>query len=122
MDSYSGSEPRLFISFHLGNESNGQPPRRGADDEKMDSNDSFVTAIATTENQPAVNASIRDSGEGDSGSTVRVGAAETSHDNPETGATVENLLSQRTCLRTIPNKTLEGLPRFRLRPVKLPFL
>ena len=91
MDSYSGSEPRLFISFHLGNESNGQPPRRGADDEKMDSNDSFVTAIATTENQPAVNASIRDSGEGDSGSAVRVGAAETSHDNPETGATVENL-------------------------------
>ena len=74
MDSYSGSEPRLFISFRLGNESNGQPRRRGADDEKMDSNDSFVTAIATTENQPTVDASIRVPGVGDSGSTVRVEA------------------------------------------------
>ena len=25
MDSYSGSEPRLLISFRLGNETNGQP-------------------------------------------------------------------------------------------------
>ena len=25
MDSYSGSEPRKFISFHLGEENNGQP-------------------------------------------------------------------------------------------------
>ena len=91
MDSYSGSEPRLFISFRLGNESNGQPPRRGADDEKMDSNDSFVTAIATTENQPSVDVSIRGPGGGDSGSTVHVEAAGTSHDNPETEATVENL-------------------------------
>ena len=91
MDSYSGSEPRLFISFRLGNESNGQPPRRGADDEKMDSNDSFLTAIATTENQPTVDASIRGPGVGDSGSTVHVEAVGTSHDNPETEATVENL-------------------------------
>ena len=91
MDSYSGSEPHLFISFRLGNESNGQPPRRGADDEKMDSNDSFVTAIATSENQPTVDASIRGPGVGDSGSTVHVEAVGTSHDNPETDATVENL-------------------------------
>ena len=49
MDSYSGSEPRLFISFRLGNESNDQPPRRGIDEEKMDSNDSFVTAASNAE-------------------------------------------------------------------------
>ena len=49
MDSYSGSEPRLFISFRLGNESNGQPPRHSADEEKIDSNDSFVTAASNTE-------------------------------------------------------------------------
>ena len=51
MDSYSGSEPRLFISFRLGNESNGQPPKRGADEEKPESSDSFVTAASNTENQ-----------------------------------------------------------------------
>ena len=49
MDSYSGSEPRLFISFRLGNESNGQPPKRGADEEKPESSDSFVTAASNTD-------------------------------------------------------------------------
>ena len=60
MDSFSGSEPRLFISFRLGNESNDQPPRRGIDEEKVDSNDSFVTAASNaerplTEDVPACN-------------------------------------------------------------------
>ena len=114
MDSYSGSEPRLFISFRLGDESNGQPPRRGADDEKMDSNDSFVTAIATTENQPTVNASIRGSDIGDSGSTVHEEAVEISHDNPQAEATVRDVsdenLAQNNPQQELgePSKTLSG--------------
>ena len=110
MDSYSGSEPRLFISFRLGNESNDQPPRRGADDEKMDSNDSFVTAIATTENQPTVNASIRGSVIGDSGSTVHEEAVGTSHDNPQTEATVENL-SDENLAQNNSQQDLGGLSK-----------
>ena len=58
MDSYSGSEPRLFISFRLGNESNGQPPKRGADEEKPESSDSFVTAASNTENQTVTVADV----------------------------------------------------------------
>ena len=50
MDSYSGSEPRLFISFRLGNESNGQPLQIAADEEKMDTSDSFVTATSNVGN------------------------------------------------------------------------
>ena len=50
MDSYSGSEPRLFISFRLGNESNGQPLQVAADEEKMDTSDSFVTAVSNVGN------------------------------------------------------------------------
>ena len=29
VDTFAGSEPRLFISFHLGNEANGQPAQEG---------------------------------------------------------------------------------------------
>ena len=54
MDSYSGSEPRLFISFRLGDESNGQPPQLVAEEEKMDTTDSFVTASSTVNNFPTV--------------------------------------------------------------------
>ena len=121
MDSYSGSEPGLFISFRLGNESNGQPPRRGADDEKMDINDSLVTAIATTENQPTVDASIRGLGVGDSGSTVHVEAVGTSHDNPETEATVENLPDENLSQNN-SQQDFEVLLKLRLKPVPLLFL
>ena len=54
MDSYSGSEPRLFISFRLGDESNGQPLQLVAEEEKMDTTDSFVTASSTVNNFPTV--------------------------------------------------------------------
>ena len=50
MDSNSGSEPRLFISFRLGNESDGQPLQIAADEERMDTSDSFVTAASNVEN------------------------------------------------------------------------
>ena len=45
MDSFSGSEPRLFISFRLDNESNGRPLQLNAEcEERMDTSESFVTA------------------------------------------------------------------------------
>ena len=44
MDSYSGSEPRLFISFHLDNEFNDQPLQLNAEEERMETSESFVTA------------------------------------------------------------------------------
>ena len=47
MDSYSGSEPRLFISFRLGIELNGQPTQSLVE-ERMDTSESFVTAISGT--------------------------------------------------------------------------
>ena len=47
MDSYSGSEPRLFISFRLGDELNGQPTQSLVE-ERMDTSESFVTAISDT--------------------------------------------------------------------------
>ena len=50
MDSYSGSEPRLFISFRLDNESNGQPHQlNAAVEERMDTSESFVTASSHVE-------------------------------------------------------------------------
>ena len=121
MDSYSGSEPRLFISFRLGNESNGQPPRRGADDEKMDSNDSFVTAIATTENQLTVNTSNRGSVIGDSGSIVHEEAVEISDDNLQTEATVKDL-SDVNLAQNNSQQELGGLLKPRPKPVPLLFL
>ena len=44
MDSYSGSEPRLFISFRLGIEPNGQPSQLSAEEERIETNDSFINA------------------------------------------------------------------------------
>ena len=49
MDSYSGSEPRLFISFRLDNESNGRPFQLNTEgEERMDTSESFVTASSHT--------------------------------------------------------------------------
>ena len=50
MDSYSGSEPRLFISFRLDNEFNGQPLQLSAGEERMETSESFVTASSHVEN------------------------------------------------------------------------
>ena len=47
MDSYSGSGPRLFVSFRLGNELNDQPTQSLVE-ERMDTSESFVTAISDT--------------------------------------------------------------------------
>ena len=47
MDSYSGSGPRLFISFRLGNELNGQPTQSLVE-ERMETSEAFVTAISDT--------------------------------------------------------------------------
>ena len=50
MDSYSGSEPRLFVSFRLGNESNSQPLQLNTEaEERMDTSESFVTASSQIE-------------------------------------------------------------------------
>ena len=91
MDTYSGSEPRLFISFRLGNESNDQPPRFGIDEEKMDSSDSFVTAASNAErpltgDSPACNPDLENPESGNLGEIVEV-----SPTNPETEAMQENL-------------------------------
>ena len=49
MDSFSGSEPRLFISFRLDNELNGRPLQLNAEGEdRMDTSESFVTASSHT--------------------------------------------------------------------------
>ena len=41
MDLYSGSQPRLFISFRLDNESNGQPIQLNTEgEERMDTSES----------------------------------------------------------------------------------
>ena len=58
MDSFLGSEPRLFISFRLGNESNGQPLQLVADEEKKDTTDSFVTASSNVGNPSPTVANI----------------------------------------------------------------
>ena len=84
MDTYSGSEPRLFISFRLGNESNDQPPRLGIDEEKMDSSDSFVTVASNAERPltgdvPAFNPDLENPESGNPGEFV-----EASPTNPET--------------------------------------
>ena len=50
MDSYSGSEPRLFISFRLDNEFNDQPLQLNAEEERMETSESFVTASSHAEN------------------------------------------------------------------------
>ena len=52
MDSYSGSEPRLFISFRLGNETNGQPLQLNDEKERMEASDSFVMVSSNVENSP----------------------------------------------------------------------
>ena len=50
MDSYSGSEPRSFISFRSDNESNVQPLQLNAEmEERMDTSESFVTASSHIE-------------------------------------------------------------------------
>ena len=92
MDSYSGSEPRLFISFRLGNESNDQPPRRGIDEAKMDRNDSFVTAASNAErlltgDVPACNLDLESPESANPEEFV-----EASPTNPETEAMQENSL------------------------------
>ena len=43
MDSYSGSEPRIFISFHLGEEKNGQPAQESGITEPEDNSVQAVT-------------------------------------------------------------------------------
>ena len=49
MDTFSGSEPRLFISFRLDNESNGRPLQLNEEGEdRMDTSESFVTASSHT--------------------------------------------------------------------------
>ena len=50
MDSYSGSESRLFISFRLDNEFNGQPLQLSAAEERTNTSESFVTASSHVEN------------------------------------------------------------------------
>ena len=52
MDSYSGSEPRLFMSFPLGSETSGQPPQSSVGEERMETSDSFVTAVSVVEVSP----------------------------------------------------------------------
>ena len=52
MDSYSGSEPRLFISFRLGNEQTDQPSQASTEEERMETNESFVTAPSIDEVSP----------------------------------------------------------------------
>ena len=52
MDSYSGSEPCLFISFRLGNEPNDQPSQSSKEEERMETNESFVTAPSVDEVSP----------------------------------------------------------------------
>ena len=52
MDSYSGSEPRIFISFYLGNDTSGQPPQSSVEGERMETSDSFVTALSVAEVSP----------------------------------------------------------------------
>ena len=52
MDSYSGSEPRLFISFRLGNEQTDQPSQPSTEEERMETNESFVTAPSKDEFSP----------------------------------------------------------------------
>ena len=91
MVSYSGREPRLFISFCLGNESNGQPPKRVADEEKMDGNDSFVTAASTAENPVVTDVNVgRQEKEGpESGNTAEVVVI--TPGNVETEAATESL-------------------------------
>ena len=54
MDSYSGSEPRFFISFYLGNETSGQPPQSSVEEERMETSDSFVSALSVMENSPSL--------------------------------------------------------------------
>ena len=59
MDSYSGSEPRLFISFRLGNEPKGQPLQLVTEEERMDTTDSVVTASSNVGNpSPTANPSL----------------------------------------------------------------
>ena len=92
MDSYSGSEPRLFISFRLGNESNDQPPRRSIDEERMNSNDSFVTAASNSERPltgdgPACNLDLESPNSANPEEFVAA-----SPTNPESEATQGNLL------------------------------
>ena len=114
MDSYSGSEPRLFISFRLGNESNDQPPRRGIDEKKMDSNDSFVTAASNaerplTEDVPACNLELESPESANPEEFV-----EASPTNPETEAMqeislVENMsFSQKQQNSSGPPNVLSG--------------
>ena len=52
MDSYSGSELRLFISFRLGNEHTDQPSQPSTEEERMETNESFVTAPSIDEVSP----------------------------------------------------------------------
>ena len=105
MDSYSGSEPRLFISFHLGKESNGQPPKRGADEEKMDSADSFVTAASNAENPIVTDVNVcsqdKEDPESDSSEEVVVVAPA----NAETEAAPEDLHGENE-----PQRNLQVIP------------
>ena len=94
MDSYSGSEPRLFISFHLGNESNDQPPRRSTDEEKMDSNDSFVTAASNTEKQLTGDVTACNSDVETPESATPKELIQVSSPNLDTAAMTENLLEE----------------------------
>ena len=53
MDSYSGRQPRLFISFRLDNESNGQPLQLNTEsEERMDTSESYITASSHIASPP----------------------------------------------------------------------
>ena len=55
MDLYSGSQPRLFISFRLDNESNGQPIQLNTEvEERMDTSESYITASFHIASPPLV--------------------------------------------------------------------
>ena len=55
MDLYSGSQPRLFISFRLDNESNGQPIQLNTEgEERMDTSESYITASSHIASPPLV--------------------------------------------------------------------
>ena len=64
-NSFLGSEPRLIIFFHLGNETNGNFTQLKLDEERMGTTDSFVFASSTIENNPPRDVSTSDAQEGD---------------------------------------------------------
>ena len=95
MDSYSGSEPRLFISFRLGNESNGQPLQVAADEEKMDTSVSFVTAASNVGNPSPTGTNTCGQPESEVNATSPEEVIEVTAMSTEERETVTRIASQR---------------------------